>query len=85
MAEFVYALCAGTSILCAWLLFRAYRKQRTRLLFWSALCFSGLALNNALLLIDLVYLPNVDLIFLRTVTALVAVAIMLFGLIWDQP
>ena len=53
MAEFVYTLCAATSILCAWLLFRGYRRHRTRLLFWSALCFSGLALNNALLLFDL--------------------------------
>ena len=85
MAEFVYALCAITSIVCAWLLFRGYRRQRTRLLFWSALCFSGLALNNALLLLDLVFFPQIDLIFPRTITAFAAVAIMLYGLIWDRP
>ena len=84
MAEFVYALCAVTSIVCAWLLFRGYRRQRTRLLFWSALCFSGLALNNALLLLDLVFFPRIDLFFPRTLTALVAVAVMLHGLIWDR-
>jgi hypothetical protein len=85
MAEFVYGLCALTSILCGWLLFRGYRKSRTRLLFWSALCFSGLALNNALLLVDLYVFPEIDLFLLRTVTALVAVSVMLFGLIWDRP
>jgi len=85
MAEFVYALCAVASVLCAWLLFRGYRRQRTRLLFWSALCFSGLALNNAVLLLDLVFVPAVDLSLLRTFTAFAAVAVMLYGLIWDRP
>jgi hypothetical protein len=85
MAEFVYTLCAVTSIVCAWLLFRGYRRQRTRLLFWSALCFSALALNNALLLFDLVFFPQIDLILLRTVTAFAAIGLMLYGLIWDQP
>ena len=85
MAEFVYTLCAITSIVCGWLLFRGYRRQRTRLLFWSALCFSGLALNNAVLLLDLVFFPAVDLSLLRTLTAFIPVAVMLYGLIWDQP
>jgi hypothetical protein len=84
MPEFVYSLCALTSIVCAWLLFRGYRRQRTRLLFWSALCFSGLALNNAVLLLDLIFFPEVDLSLARTLTAFAAVAVMLYGLIRDQ-
>ncbi|MEP7247011.1 MAG: DUF5985 family protein [Gammaproteobacteria bacterium] len=84
MAEFVYTLCALTSIVCAWLLFRGYRQHRTTLLFWSALCFIGLALNNALLLVDLYLFPAIDLFALRTLTALVAVAVMLYGLIWED-
>jgi Family of unknown function (DUF5985) len=41
-----------TSLLCAWLLARAYRRGRTRLLVWSALCFAFLAVNNLVLAVD---------------------------------
>ncbi|HVY39615.1 MAG TPA: DUF5985 family protein [Polyangia bacterium] len=84
MAAAVYLLCALTSILCATLLIRAYRTNRARLLFWSSLCFIGLALNNVLLFVDLVLVPQVDLRMVRNVTALAALSIMLFGLVWDQ-
>lgn len=83
MAEFVYILCTVTSITCAVLLFRGYRASRTKLLFWSCLCFLGLALNNALLLIDLYVIPDVDLFLARTAVALGAVMVLLYGLIWD--
>lgn len=83
MAEFVYALCALTSIVCAWLLLRGYRVRRTKLLFWSALCFIGLALNNALLIIDLYVIPDSDLLLVRTGSAVAAIGLMLYGLIWD--
>jgi hypothetical protein len=49
----VYLLCAATSIVCAILLIRGYRRARERLLLWSGACFIGLALNNVLLVIDL--------------------------------
>lgn len=84
MAEFVYGLCALTSIVCAALLLRGYRRARSRLLFWSALCFVGLAINNILLLIDLYVVPQIDLFLLRTGVALAAVCVMLYGLIWDD-
>ncbi|HEX3835556.1 MAG TPA: DUF5985 family protein [Steroidobacteraceae bacterium] len=84
MAESVYALCALTSILCAALLFRGYRANRTRLLFWSSLCFAGLALNNVLLFADLVLLPNIDLFFWRSAAALLGMSILLYGLIWES-
>ena len=80
MAEGVYALCALTSIVCAVLLFRGYRQSRTRLLFWSSLCFVGLAINNVLLLVDLVLVQSVDLSILRGGTALVALLVLLYGL-----
>jgi hypothetical protein len=85
MAEFVYGLCTITSILCAVMLLRGYRQNRTRLLFWSSLCFVGLTLNNALLLVDLYAVPDVDLFALRTGMALIGMGILLFGLIWDSP
>jgi hypothetical protein len=85
MAEFVYGLCTITSILCAVLLFRGYHRNRTRLLFWSSLCFVGLALNNALLLADLYLVPDIDLFVPRAGTALIGMGVLLFGLIWDAP
>ena len=84
MAEVVYLLCTATSILCAALLFRSYRASRTKLLFWSSLCFMGLALNNVLLLLDL-YVVSTDLFYLRTLVALGAMVMLIYGLIWSSP
>jgi len=83
MAELVYVLCAATSIACAVLLLRGYGRSRTRLLFWSGLCFAGLALNNVVLFVDLVIIPSVDLSLVRSGTALVAMLVLLFGLVWE--
>ncbi len=68
---------------CALLLFRGYHARRTTLLFWSSLCFIGLALNSALMLIDLYVFPGVDLSFLRSAIALTGMTVLLFGLIWS--
>jgi len=84
MAEVVYILCTATSILCAVLLFRSYRASRTKLLFWSSLCFVGLALNNVLLILDL-YFVSSDLFYLRTCIALGAMVMLIYGLIWSSP
>jgi hydrogenase/urease accessory protein HupE len=84
MAEIVYILCALTSLMCAVLLGRGYRRSGARLLLWSALCFVGLTINNVLLFIDKFALPNVDLLLLRNATALVALLPLLYGLIWDS-
>ena len=73
MAELVYVLCAATSLLCAVLLLRGYLASRTRLLFWASLCFVGLALNNILLFLDLIVLPDIDLFWWRTVPAIAGI------------
>jgi hypothetical protein len=90
MAEAVYLLCTLTSVLIAILLFRGYARTNARLLFWTALCFIGLAVNNALLFIDKGLYPDVELWFLginmsiwRGIAALVGLAMLLWGLIWD--
>jgi Family of unknown function (DUF5985) len=83
MAKAVFLLCALTSLVCAVLLFRAYRGTRSRLLLWSALCFIGLALNNGLLVVDRIVLPDVDLSLWRQVPALAGIALLLYGLVWD--
>lgn len=84
MPETVYLLCAGTSVTCAALLLRGYRRQRTRLLLWSSLCFVFLAFNNTLLFLDLIVVTTVDLSLWRGVTALAGVSVLLFGLIWES-
>lgn len=81
----VYIACAATSLLCALLLLRAYLRQGPRLLFWSSLCFFGLTLNNALLFVDVILLPQVDLILWRTLPAVLGLAALLYGLIWEEP
>ena len=85
MAELTYLLCAATSILCAALLLRGYLRTRTRLLMWSTLCFIGLAINNILLFLDLVVVPgpDVDLRLERSGSALVSLALLVIGLIWE--
>ncbi len=84
MAEAVYILCALTSLFCAALLISSYRAQRTRLLLWSSACFIGLALNNALVVLDLMVVPQIDLSVVRTVVATVAIFMLLVGLIWES-
>jgi Family of unknown function (DUF5985) len=83
MADVVYVLCALTSLACAVLLWRGWRRSRVRLLFWSALCFVGLFLNNVLLIVDVRVLPQVDLALVRTLPALLGAAALVYGLVWD--
>ncbi|MDB5897056.1 MAG: putative rane protein [Ramlibacter sp.] len=85
MAALIYALCALTSITCCVLLWRSWRASRARLLFWSALCFGALSVNNLLLVLDRVVLPReVDLSTHRLLAALAAVLLLLFGLVWEE-
>jgi len=79
----IYMLCVLTSLLCAYLLARAYLRGRQRLLIWSALCFALLALNNFVLAVDILLLPDTDLSILRSVTALLGVGVLLYGFIWE--
>ena len=80
----VYLLCFLTSSACAWLLARNYRRTGARLLLWSALCFALLGLNNLVVVVDLVLLPQaVKLQVLRLLLSLAAVSVLLFGFIWD--
>ncbi len=83
MGEIVYFLCALSSVLCAALLLRSWLQNRTRLLLWSSLCFVLLAVSNALLVGDLILFPDVELAPARNGSAVVGLALLLFGLIWD--
>lgn len=83
MAILVYALCAAAALLCTILLLRGYLQTKTRLLLWSACCFAGLTLNNGLVILDLVVFPQIDLFIWRTLTALLGIGALLFGLLWE--
>jgi hypothetical protein len=83
MAALIYGLCALTALMCSYLLFQAYARGNYRLLLWSGLCFAGLTFNNLLLVLDKLVFVDIDLSLARTVTALVAMMVLLYGLIWD--
>lgn len=85
IAAALFIACALTSLTCAALLFRGYRASRARLLFWCALCFAGLTLNNIVLVVDRLVVPDIDLWLYRMTPALLGVAALLFGLIWEEP
>jgi hypothetical protein len=84
IAEIVYILCALTSFLCAFLLFRQYRSSRSHLLFWSTCCFVCLAGANTLLFVDIVVLPDIDLALWRSSITLAALLMLLYGLIRER-
>lgn len=81
----VYLLCLAASAICAVLLARSYLRTRARLLLWSSLCFTFLALNNLIVVFDILVFPTqVDLSLWRLAASLVAVGILLFGFIWES-
>ena len=83
MAAIIYFLCTLTCLACFGLLWRGWRASRSRLLFWSALCFAGLSLNNFLLVADKLFFTY-DLSTVRLAAALAAVLLLLFGLVWEE-
>jgi hypothetical protein len=83
-AAAVYVLCFLTSAICAWLLVRSYARSKARILMWSAACFVLLAVNNFLVVVDLVVLPTeIDLTIVRNASSLAAVMTLLYGFIWE--
>ena len=83
LAEAVYVVGALVTLLCGVLLMRGYVRAGRRLLLWSALCFLGLSVSNTLVFVDLVLLPKVDMYRWRLITAAIAMALLLYGLIWE--
>lgn len=82
--ELVYALCAVTSAVCAGALWRMQLRTRLRLLFWCALGFAALTVNNILLFVDKILLPATDLTTVRLVTVVIGFGALCYGLIWES-
>lgn len=81
MAEITYLLCAATALWAAVLLLLRYRATPTRLLFWSAVAFCGLAIQNVLVAVDLLIVPHIDLLPIRAGVAAVAMLVFVGGII----
>ena len=84
MALLIYALCALTALVCAVLLLAGSRRTGSRMLLWSGLCFCGLALTNALIVVDALQVTVAHMSTLRLVVALVAIAALLYGLVFEE-
>lgn len=79
----VYLLCFLTSLSCCLLLIRSYRRSRSKVLLWTAACFVLLAIDNLLVVVDLVLLPNVDLSVPRLLATLLAASTLIIGFVWE--
>lgn len=84
MIAAIYFLCAGTSLVCAVLLWRAYGRNGMRLLLWNALCFSAFAISNLIVVLDKVVFPDIDFSITRLIPSFVGVAVLAYGLVWDN-
>lgn len=80
----IYLLAFATNLLCSFLLLRAYRQVMKSLLLWSGLCFAGLALASAMVFVDLVLFPRVDLFLIRLGISVAAMGILIYGLIFEE-
>ena len=79
----VYLLCLAASALCAVLLARAYFRSKARLLLWSAVCFGMLALNNLLVVVDVMVFTQNDLTLWRNLASLAGITALLYSFIWE--
>ena len=79
----VYLLCLATSVICALLLERAWRRTRTRFLMWCAVAFGLLALNNLFVVADMILFRDIDLWAARQTAGFAAVAVLLYAFVWE--
>jgi hypothetical protein len=83
MEGIIYLLCSVTALACCFLMLRGYRHRHVRLLLWGSFCFLALALENLILFVDLMLIPETDLSAFHIGAALIGVGILLYGLIWE--
>ena len=79
----VYSLCLLTSALLAGLLLRAWRQSHSRLLLWTATAFVFLALNNLLLVADMLVFTDLSLWPWRQAASFAAIGVLLYGFVWE--
>lgn len=79
----IYVLCILTCLAATLLLLQSFARSRSALLLWSALSFIALTVNNVLLFADFITPTQLDLRPERAASALLAVALLLYGFIWE--
>jgi hypothetical protein len=84
MAELIYGLCTILSLAIAVMLWRQHRRSPSRMIYWTALCFTGLALSNLVLVVDKLVFPDIDLRVLRHSISLLSIGLLLFGLVYED-
>lgn len=83
--QFVVNILGSLTVgLCAVLLLIAYSRVKQRLLLWSGLCFAGLTLSNALVVIDLAVVPEFSIYLWRLGVAALSLLLLLYGLIFES-
>jgi hypothetical protein len=82
----IYSLCTLTSLACTWLLLASYRRTGHRLLFWSGWSFAAMTVNNLFLVLDKIVFPDpdVNLLPIRLIAALVSILLLIYGLIYEK-
>ena len=71
------------SLACTIVLSYSYANRGARLLFWCALFFVCLTLNNVLLFFNMVVVPHLDLRLYRFASAAAGLLFVLYGLIYE--
>lgn len=84
MALLIYSLCALTALACALLLFQSWRRNGSRMLWWSGVCFLLLACSNSALVLEAALFPGVALWPLRHALSLAGISALLYGLIFAE-
>lgn len=84
MNSILYLVTAFTTLLCAFLLLRAYFRVLRPLLLWSGLCFSVLTVSYFLVWADLVLVPQSEWYSYRLATGALAMLLLLVGLVWES-
>jgi hypothetical protein len=83
--QFVVNILGSLTVgLCAVLLLIAYSRVKQRLLLWSGLCFGGLTLSNALVVVDLAVVPEFSIYLWRLGVAALSLLLLLYGLIFES-
>ena len=80
----VYGLCLLASVLCAGLLFRAWRHDRSRLLLWTAAACGFFALTNMALVLDMVVFVDTPLWPLRMIPNLLGFGVLIWGFVLES-
>jgi hypothetical protein len=83
-ASGVYLLSVVVGAACAVLLFRGHRRARSPLMLAAAFCFVGLVLNDIGLVVDVFALPDVSLVAVRSLPALIGLAILVRALVKES-